>query len=85
MKTTRRFLSATVLGCMVVFFIFLIGCASTRAVVEPQVETASPPPVVDQAPGPPVGPPPGHVEPENYWVREKIYLGEVPTIIEIEK
>jgi hypothetical protein len=59
---------------MAVFFMVLIGCASTRAVVEPSGETASPPPVVDPASGPPTGPPPGHVEPTNYWVREKIIL-----------
>jgi hypothetical protein len=63
-------------------FIFVIGCASTRAVVEPPVETASPSPVVDPAPSLPIGPPPGYVKPENYWVREKIILGEVTTIIE---
>jgi hypothetical protein len=61
---------------------FMIGCASTRAVGEPPVETASPPPVVDPAASPPTGPPPGYVKPENYWVREKIILGEVTTIIE---
>jgi hypothetical protein len=77
MKTARRFLSATALGCMVVFFMFMFGCASTRAVVEPPAETASPP-VVDPALGPPTGPPPGHVEPTNYWVREKIVLTSEP-------
>jgi hypothetical protein len=69
---------------MVVFCIFVIGCTSTRPVGKPPVETASPPPVVDPAPGPPIGPPPGYVKPENYWVREKIILGEVPTVIETE-
>jgi hypothetical protein len=69
---------------MPVCFIFVIGCASTRAVVEPPEETASPPPVVDPAPSPPIGPPPGYVKPENYWVREKIILGEVTIIIERE-
>jgi hypothetical protein len=78
MKTLSSFLSATVLGCMAVCFIFLLGCASTRAVGEPPVETASPPPVVDPAPSPPVGPPPGYVKPENYWVREKIILTSEP-------
>jgi hypothetical protein len=82
MNTARRLLSATVFGCRVVFCLFMIGCASTRAVVEPPVETASPPPVVDPAPSPPIGPPPGYVKPENYWVREKIVLGEVTTIVE---
>jgi hypothetical protein len=81
----RRVRSAMVLGCMLVLFIFVIGCALTRGVGEPQVETASPPPVVDPAPGPPTGPPPGHVEPKVYWVRERIVLGEVPTVIEIER
>jgi hypothetical protein len=82
MSTARSLLSATVLGCMAVFLIFLIGCASTRDVVEPPVETVTPPPVVDPAPSPPIGPPPGYVKPENYWVREKIILGEVTTIVE---
>ena len=78
MKTVSSFLSATVLGCMAVCFIFVIGCASTRAGVEPPVETASPPPVVDPAPSPLIGPPPGYVKPENYWVREKIILTSEP-------
>jgi hypothetical protein len=63
---------------MVVFFMFVIGCASTRAVVDPPVETASPPPVADPGSGPPTGPPPGHVEPKNYWVRERIVLTSEP-------
>jgi hypothetical protein len=84
MSTAKRFLSAMVLRCMVVFFIFVSGCASTRTVGEPPVESASPPPVVDPAPGPPTGPPPGHVEPKNYVVREKIILGEVTTVVERE-
>jgi hypothetical protein len=71
-----------VFGGMGLLFMFVIGCTSTRAVVEPPMETASPPPVVDPAPSPPIGPPPGYVKPENYWVREKIILGEVTTIIE---
>jgi hypothetical protein len=66
--------AATAWGCMTVLFMVVIGCASTRAVVEPSGEAASPPPVVDPAVGPPSGPPPGHVEPTNYWVREKIVL-----------
>jgi hypothetical protein len=82
MNTARSLLSATAFGCMAVSFMFMIGCASMRAVGEPPVETASPPPVVDSAPSPPTGPPPGYVKPENYWVREKIILGEVTTIIE---
>jgi hypothetical protein len=64
---------------------FVLGCTSTRAVGELPVETASPPPLVNPAPSPPVGPPPGYVKPENYWVREKIILGEVTTVIEIER
>jgi hypothetical protein len=67
---------------------FVIGCTSTKVVVEPPaelpVETVTPPPVVDQASIQAMGPPPGYVKPENYWVREKIILGEVPTIIERE-
>jgi hypothetical protein len=59
---------------MVVFFMLVIGCASMRASVEPAGETASPPPVIDPASGLASGPPPGHVEPTNYWVREKIIL-----------
>lgn len=82
MNTARRLLSATLVGCLVVFFTVVIGCASTRAVGEPPVETASSPPVVDPAPSPPIGPPPGYVKPENYWVREKIILGEVTRIVE---
>jgi hypothetical protein len=77
-KTARSVRSAMVLGCMVVLFIFVIGCASTRAVVEPPVEPASPPPVVNPTPSPPLGPPPGYVKPENYWVREKIILTSEP-------
>jgi hypothetical protein len=69
-------------GCMAVFFISLIGCASPRAVVEPPVEppveTASPPPVVDPAHSLLTGPPPGYVKPEIYWVREKIILTGEP-------
>ncbi len=78
MTTARRVRSATVFGCMAVSFMVIIGCASTRAVVEPPVEAAGPPPVVDPAPSPPTGPPPGYVKPENYWVREKIILTSEP-------
>jgi hypothetical protein len=74
MRTVRSLRSTMVLGCMAVCFIFVIGCTSTRAVIEPPVETVTPPPVVDPAPSPPLGPPPGYVKPENYWVREKIIL-----------
>jgi hypothetical protein len=72
MKTASRFLSTPVLGCLAMCCIVVTGCTSTRTVVEPLVETASPSPVVD--PGPPTGPPPGYVAPTNYWVREKIIL-----------
>ena len=56
------------LGCLVVLCIFVTGYASTKAGVEPQVETT--PLVV----APPSGPPPDYVQPTNYWVREKIIL-----------
>jgi hypothetical protein len=62
----------------------MTGCASTKAVVEPPGEPVSPSPVVEQPVGPPTGPPPGHVEPKNYVVREKIILGEVTTVIDRE-
>jgi hypothetical protein len=68
MSTAGSFLSAVVLGAVVV-----AGCASTKAVVEPSVETALPP-AVDQASIQAMGPPPEYVKPENYWVREKIIL-----------
>ena len=79
MRTVRSLRSTMGLGCMAVCFIFVIGCTSTKAVVEPpaepSVETVTPPPVVDQASIQAMGPPPGYVKPENYWVREKIILG----------
>jgi hypothetical protein len=78
MNTARRLRSATVVGCMAVIFIVLIGCASPRAVVEPPVETVTPPPIVDPVPDKPTGPPPGYVKPEIYWVREKIVLTSEP-------
>jgi hypothetical protein len=56
----------------------VIGCPSTKAVVEPPVETVIPPPAVDPVPSPPIGPPPGYVAPTNYWVREKIILTSEP-------
>jgi hypothetical protein len=74
MSTAKSFLSATLLGCMAVCCIVLTGCTSTKAVVEPPVEAVTPLPVVDPAPSPPLGPPPGYVKPEIYWVREKIVL-----------
>jgi hypothetical protein len=74
----RRLLSATVLGGMAVFFMFVIGCASTKAVVESPVETVISPPAVDPVLSPPIGPPPGYVAPANYWVREKIILTSEP-------
>jgi hypothetical protein len=72
MSTARMFLSTAVLGSMLVF-----GCTTTKAVVEPEVEIVSPPPEVfaDQATVLAMGPPPGYVKPEIYWVREKIILG----------
>jgi hypothetical protein len=78
MSTRRRFLSATVVGCLPVCFVLVIGCASPKAGIEPAAETASPPPIVDPAPSPPIGPPPGYVQSENYWVREKIILTSAP-------
>jgi hypothetical protein len=59
-----------VLGCMAILCIFVTGCASSKAVGEPQGETATLPPVVEPA----SGPPPDYVAPTNYWVREKIIL-----------
>ena len=58
------------LGCLAVVFLVVTGCASTKAAVEPPVESATPPPVVEPA----SGPPPDYVAPTNYWVREKIIL-----------
>jgi hypothetical protein len=80
MNAASGLLSATVLGlgCMAVSFIFATGCASTRDVGEPAVETVTPPPLVEPAASPPLGPPPGYVKPENYWVREKIILTSAP-------
>jgi hypothetical protein len=72
MKTVIRFLSISILGGLALCCIVVTGCTSTRTIVEPPVETASPSPIVD--PGPPTGAPPGYVEPTNYWVREKIIL-----------
>jgi hypothetical protein len=65
---------------MAALLTLLSGCASTRAVGEPPGEPASPPAVVDPAPSPPIGPPPGYVKPENYWVREKIILTSEPAL-----
>jgi hypothetical protein len=82
MKPARSLFSAILLGCIAVFSVCVIGCASQRAVVEPPVEppvgTASPSPVVDPAPSPPLGPPPGYVKPDNYWMREKFILTSEP-------
>jgi glycerophosphoryl diester phosphodiesterase len=72
MKTASRFLSTSVFGGLAMCCLVVTGCTSTRTVVEPPVEAASPSSVVD--PSPPTGPPPGYVEPTNYWVREKIIL-----------
>ncbi len=78
MSTASSALSAMVLGCMPVCFVFVLGCASTRAGIEPPGATVTPPPVVGPTPSPPLGPPPGYVKPENYWVREKIILTSEP-------
>jgi hypothetical protein len=72
MTTASRFPSTSILGGLALCCLVVTGCTSTRTVVEPPVETASPSPVVD--PSPPTGPPPGYVAPTNYWVREKIIL-----------
>jgi hypothetical protein len=72
MSTVSSVRSATAWGCMAVLFMVVIGCASTRSGVEPSGEAAGPPPAVDAASGPPTGPPPGHVEPTNYWVRDGV-------------
>jgi hypothetical protein len=74
MKIARRLRWAMAVGCMPVCCLLVSACASTRAVGEPPLKTAGPPPVVDPAPSLPIGPPPGYVEPINYWVREKIIL-----------
>jgi hypothetical protein len=68
MSTAKSLLSAVVLGSMLA-----LGCTPTKAVVEPPVETPSSP-VVDQASIQAMGPPPGYVKPEIYWVRERIVL-----------
>jgi hypothetical protein len=39
-----------------------------------EAENVTPPPLVDPGASPPLGPPPGCVKSENYWVREKIIL-----------
>jgi hypothetical protein len=83
MKPAQILRSAIVLGGMAMSFIVVTGCASTKTGGEPPVETATPP-VADQAAIQAMGPPPGYVKPENYWVREKIILGvasepEAPT------
>jgi hypothetical protein len=78
MSTARSLLAATLLECIGLLFMFVIGCASMRAGIEPPVETTSPPAVVEPAASPPIGPPPGYVKPENYWVREKIILTSEP-------
>jgi hypothetical protein len=62
--------AAIVLGC-----IALVGCTSTRSGMAPPAEPAPPALVADPAP---TGPPPGYVQPENYWVREKIILTSAP-------
>jgi hypothetical protein len=71
MNTARSVVSAIVSGAIVVC---VIGCTSPRTGVEPQGEPGSPP-VVGAAP---IGPPPGHVEPTNDVVRERIVLKSAP-------
>jgi hypothetical protein len=78
MKANQALRSATVFGCMAVSFIVVTGCASTKTGGAPPVETATPVPVADQAAIQAMGPPPGYVKPENYWVREKIILTSAP-------
>jgi hypothetical protein len=74
MKPASSLRSTTVRGCLAVLFVCVIGCASPKAVVEPPVETVMLP-AADPAPS---GPPPGHVEPTNYVVRERIVLTSEP-------
>jgi hypothetical protein len=63
---------------LTVSFIVVTGCAATTRGGAPPVETARPAPVVDQAAVQAMGPPPGYVNPEHYWVREKILLASAP-------
>jgi hypothetical protein len=70
--------SRAALGCMAVYCLLLIGCASTKAAVEPPAEAVTPEPVVEPVYSPQTEPPPGYVAPTNYWVREKIILGVAP-------
>ena len=62
--------SVIVLGCIALF-----GCTSTKSGMAPSTETATPSLVAEPTP---TEPPPGHVQPENYWVREKIILTSAP-------
>ena len=78
MKPAQMLRSATVVGCIAVSCIVVTGCASTKTGGAPPFETATPAPVVDQAAIQAMGPPPGYVKPENYWVREKIILTSAP-------
>jgi hypothetical protein len=68
---------AKVLGCVAVCCLVLSGCASTKAAVAPPAEAVALP-VVEPVSSPPIGPPPGYIKPENYWVREKIILTSAP-------
>jgi hypothetical protein len=65
----------SVLGCLALCGLLLIGCTSTEVMSTARPAASS---------GPALGPPPGYVKPENYWVREKIILGEITTVIEKE-
>jgi hypothetical protein len=78
MKAAQILRSASVVACMALSFIIVTSCASTKTGGAPPVETAIPAPVVDQAAIQAMGPPPGSVKPENYWVREKIILTSAP-------
>jgi hypothetical protein len=73
MSTARNFLSATVLVGMTVCSLFVTGCETTKAVGDLPAETVTPS-AVDQASIQAMGPPPGYVKPEIYWVRERIIL-----------
>ena len=71
MNPAKGVRSAMLFGCMSLAFIAMTGCATTTPVGEPEAEIPSPPPAADPAS---LGPPPGYVKPEIYWVRERIVL-----------
>jgi hypothetical protein len=74
MHITTRVGSVAAFGCLTVLCLFVIGCASPKAALEPPTNIATPAPVV----APVAGPPPDYVAPTNYWVREKIILTSEP-------